>query len=108
MSVRAHVDPATKEIKGYYPIWVEYPSLPPEDELVMLSSAEWDAAVQSSATHWTEAGAENRNPPLPEGFDPSSPPELTFLPSSAEEKVKELEARLARLEAGVSPSPGSP
>lgn len=78
--IRAHIEPGTAKILGYYPTEIDYPDLPSDAELVEITDEQHQAALAINANKWTGADLvvdESLFPP-----PPPPPPEL-----SPEEKL---------------------
>jgi hypothetical protein len=78
--MRAHINQTTRQILGYYPEEINYPNLPPEDELVEITSEQHQALLAVNAWGMAEDGAPIETDP---DYVPPPPPK----PPTLEEKL---------------------
>jgi hypothetical protein len=80
--MRAHINPITNEILGYYPEEINYPNLPPENELQTITDEEHQQALEINANVWSTDG-----PKVDESLYPADDPIPELTP---EEKLNAL------------------
>jgi hypothetical protein len=72
--MRAHIDQTTRQILGYYPESIDYPTLPPANELETITNEQHQALLAINAWGLQADGTVIQNDPNP--APPPPPPTL--------------------------------